>query len=45
MNEQGVILVSGVTPVLFSMIAGGNVTPYAFMNEVLGRERYAKICA
>ena len=45
MNEQGVILVSGVTPILFSMIVGGNITPCAFMNEVLGRERYSKISA
>lgn len=44
-NEQGVALVSGVTPRLFSMVAGGNLSPYSFMMEVLGRERYAKIVA
>lgn len=44
-NERGVALVSGVTPRLFSMIAGGFVSPLAFMNEVLGSERYAKIAA
>lgn len=47
-NEQGVALVSGCTPRLFSMIAEGNVsamTPYQIMLEVLGGERYEKIVA
>lgn len=44
-NDRGVALVSGVTPRLFSMIAGGIVSPYAFMKDVLGSERYAKIAA
>ena len=47
-NERGVILVSGCTPRLFSMIAGGNVsdiTPEQFMLEVLMGERYEKIAA
>ena len=44
-NEEGVALVSGATPRLFDMIAGGSLTPLAFMMEVLGRERYAKIAA
>lgn len=44
-NEQGVCLVSGVTPRIFSMIAGDNLSPYQFMMEVLGGERYAKIVA
>ena len=44
-NEQGVCLVSGVTPRIFSMLAGGELSPYAFMMEVLGGERYAKIAA
>lgn len=44
-NEQGVALVSGVTPRLFSMIAGGNLSPYNFMMDVLNNERYAKIAA
>ena len=44
-NEQGVALVSGVTPRIFSMIAGGIANPRAFMMEVLGSERYAKIAA
>lgn len=44
-NEQGVVLVSGATPRLFSMIAGGCISPYVFMMEVLNGERYAKIAA
>ena len=44
-NEQGVALVSGCTPRLFTMVAGGNLNPYAFMLEVVESERYAKITA
>ena len=46
MNEQGVILVSGCTPRLFSMIGGeADITPYAMMMEVISSERYAAIAA
>lgn len=47
-NEQGVALVSGCTPRLFSMIADGSMsamTPYQIMLDVLGSERYKKIAA
>ena len=47
-NEQGVLLVSGCTPRLFSMIADGSISdmaPYEFMMEVLMSERYEKIAA
>lgn len=44
-DERGVVLVSGATPRIFSMIAGGNLSPYAFMLEVLESGRYAKIAA
>lgn len=44
-NEQGVVLVSGCTPRLFSMVESGNMNPYAFMLEVIENERYAKIVA
>ena len=47
-NEQGVLLVSGCTPRIFSMIADGSIsdsTPYEFMLEVLMSERYEKIAA
>ena len=45
MNEQGVALVSGCTPRLFSMVASGTMNPYAFMLEVVESERYEKIVA
>ncbi len=45
MNEQGVALISGATPRIFSMIAGGSLSPYTFMLEILGGERYAGIAA
>lgn len=45
MNEQGVALVSGATPRLFEMIAGGNISPYAFMMKVLENPRYENIAA
>lgn len=44
-NEQGVALISGYTPRLFSMVMGGDVTPYAAMMEILGSERYERILA
>jgi len=44
-NEQGVVLVSGASPRVFSMIQSGNLSPMAFMLETLGNERYAKIHA
>ena len=45
MNEQGVVLVSGCSPRVFSMIMSGNLSPYAFMLETLSSERYEKITA
>lgn len=44
-NEQGVALVSGCTPRLFSMVASGELSPYALMTEILNSERYSKISA
>lgn len=44
-NEQGVALVSGCTPRLFTMAANGTMEPYVFMREVIESERYAKITA
>lgn len=45
MNEQGVVLVSGCSPQIFSMIKGDKLDPYSFMMEVLSSERYSKIAA
>ncbi len=44
-NERGVALISGVTPRIFSLVAGGMLSPYTFMMEVLNSERYAGIAA
>ncbi|MBR5975094.1 MAG: DUF2828 family protein [Clostridiales bacterium] len=44
-NEQGVILVSGSTPMIFSMVTEGNIDPYAFMLSVVNGKRYSGICA
>ena len=44
-NEQGVILLSGVTPMLFSMVTEGRIDPYTFMMKVLGSRKYEKITA
>ena len=45
MNEQGVALVSGVSPRIFSMIKSHNLSPLAYMLEILNSERYAVIKA
>lgn len=45
MNEQGVALVSGCTPRLFSMLQEGVLSPYAYMMNVLNSARYAAIAA
>ncbi len=45
MNEQGVALISGVTPRLFQMAAGQTVSPRTLMLGVLNSERYAAIAA
>lgn len=44
-NDRGVALVSGCTPRLFSMIAGGIIDPYQFMMDVLNAPRYSVITA
>jgi len=45
MNENGVALVSGCSPRLFSMVASGELDPYKAMLDVLTSGRYAKISA
>ncbi|MCL2813339.1 MAG: DUF2828 domain-containing protein [Oscillospiraceae bacterium] len=44
-NEQGVALVSGASPRVFSMIKSGTLSPTAVMLDTLNDERYAKIRA
>lgn len=45
MNEQGVILISGCSPRIFSMVAVGEFSPYDFMMSVIGGPRYENIAA
>ena len=45
MNEQGVALVSGCTPRIFSQVMSGQTDPYAYMTNVVDSERYAAIKA
>ena len=42
-NEQGVALVSGCTPRIFSQVMSGETDPYTYMMNVIGGERYAMI--
>jgi Rad3-related DNA helicase len=44
MNEKGVVLVSGSSPRVFSMVTSC-VSPYVFMMETLNAERYARVTA
>ena len=44
-NDRGVALVSGCNPRIFQMLKAGILSPYAFMMDVLGSERYAVIAA
>ena len=45
MNEQGVALVSGCSPRIFSMVMEGSLDPFTFMLCVIDTERYAPIRA
>ena len=45
MNEQGVALVSGCSPRIFSMLSSGNLSPMGYMLDILGTERYDEIAA
>ena len=44
-NEQGVVLVSGCSPRIFSMAMSEDVNPYTFMMEVINSARYCDIFA
>ena len=44
-NEQGVALVSGASPQIFSMLSEGILDSYSFMLETLSSERYERISA
>lgn len=45
MNEQGVALVSGFSPRIFSQVISGDTDPHTYMLNVLLSERYAPITA
>lgn len=45
MNDQGVALVSGCTPRIFSQVMEGEMEPYKNMLHILMSERYAQITA
>ncbi len=45
MNEKGVSLVSGASPVLFSQMMAHDFTPFSLMEQVLSSKRYCDICA
>ena len=44
-NEQGVALVSGCSPRIFSVVMDGTISPYEFMLSVVNSDRYAPIAA
>ena len=44
-TEEGVALVSGCSPRVFSMVMGGELSPRAYMMSVLDQERYKRIGA
>ena len=45
MNEQGVALVSGCSPRIFSMVMEDTLDPFTYMLSVIDTERYAPIMA
>ena len=44
-NEQGVALVSGCSPQIFSMLSQNQLDPYHYMLSILSSDRYACIAA
>lgn len=42
-DESGTVLISGFTPQLFAMTAGGMFSPYQFMMDVISSKRYEEI--
>ena len=45
MNEQGVVLVSGMSPQIFAMFKDDRLDPYEFMMSVLNSARYEGVAA
>lgn len=44
-NEQGVALVSGCSPRIFSMVMTNELDPYKYMMNIIGAERYEPVHA
>jgi hypothetical protein len=44
-DDQGVALVSGSSPSIFSLMMSGEVDPYRMMLNVVNSERYRSVCA
>ena len=44
-NDRGVVLVSGMSPQIFSMLKEDALDPYTYMMSVVGAERYKQIAA
>ncbi len=44
-SQTGAALVSGFSPAVFDMVMGGEISPEAVMNSVIGSERYSRIAA
>ena len=45
MNDRGAILVSGMSPQIFSMLKDDKLDPYSFMMSVISSERYERVAA
>ena len=45
MNEDGVALVSGASPSLFSQMLSQDLTPFSLMEQIISSERYKAVCA
>ena len=45
MNDRGAVLVSGMSPQIFSMLKDDKLDPYSFMMSVISSERYERVAA
>ena len=45
MNDQGAVLVSGMSPQIFSMLKDDKLDPYTFMMSVISSARYERVAA
>ncbi|MBO4450057.1 MAG: DUF2828 family protein [Clostridiales bacterium] len=45
MNDQGAVLVSGMSPQIFAMLKDDKLDPYSFMMSIISSERYERVAA